>query len=921
MVGGGTGPGGPATKEGSASGGQVVLPRLEELVEKAGPVSAEVRLDLIRHFIREEEAKLVGQAKAGGSGLELAHRRAGLLSGVVVHLWNHAGDQESKSRLVLGAVGGFGREEMSPASDVDLVFIRDGRKEKTEEEVVRQILYVLWDIGLKVGHACRTVAETIERAESEPMIKTALLDARCLVGSPSLWQQFDSEFLKKSLSRGVEHYLSWRLENQAARHAKEGGTIYVQEPNLKTGVGGLRDFHNLRWVGKVSGQGDTLTGLAAQGWLGTEEAVLAEKAFAFLMTVREWLHDLQGGPGDVMTLRLQGELAVAMGYPQPNILRQSEALMREVYGHMRSIHLICNPASTRICQQITGKPRGIWSFFSGWQGSRRATDGFVLQGAELQAENAQVFTQDPSRLIRVFRILQDQGSIPSAQLVALLRANFGLLTEELLGRREVQEVFLHILKQKGKVARILRLMHENGVLGRMIPEFAPLTCLVQHEFFHRYTADEHTLVCLEQLDAMLDSKDPDLRKYAELYARVEAPEILVLAMLLHDTGKAELSRHHEEVGAANAARVARRFHFWGRNLSLMTFLVDHHMTLGNFARQNLDEPETIRTFARIVQDEERLDLLMLLSAADVRAVAGRNNWSSWRELLVWDLYSRTRRMLAGEEEFLRAEEEERAGRTRQVAAVLKGSFSEQEMLNHLERMGPSYLRQCTAELVSRHIRAVHDFLERRVAGPEALVPLVVWQDYSEEGHTEVIVVTWNREKLFSKIAGSFAVAGINILSANIFTRSDDVVVDTFRVCTDRLEPVSHRIDRELFEKTLTEALGATEDHLAERLAGQGPTMWQKAIGEAEFPASLRMDTESEPGRTLVHVQAPDRVGLLHALTRAMSEEGFQIEGARITTEKGAAIDTFSILDSEGRPVTALANLDRLLARLKGVVSR
>lgn len=182
-------------------------------------------------------------------------------------------------------------------------------------------------------------------------------------------------------------------------------------------------------------------------------------------------------------------------------------------------------------------------------------------------------------------------------------------------------------------------------------------------------------------------------------------------------------------------------------------------------------------------------------------------------------------------------------------------------------------------------------------------------------------MTWNREKLFSKIAGSFAVAGINILSANIFTRKDDVVVDTFRVCTDRLEPVSHRIDRELFEKTLTEALGATEDHLTERLAGLGPTMWQKAIGEAEFPASLRMDMESEPGRTLVHVQAPDRVGLLHALTRAISEEGIQIEGARITTEKGAAIDTFSIVGQEGRPITDPAELDRLLARLKGVVSR
>ena len=686
-------------------------------------------------------------------------------------------------------------------------------------------------------------------------------------------------------------------------------------------MGGLRDFHNLRWVGRVTEEGTTLEELMKKGWLGESEVNQAEKAFTFLMTLRDWLHHLQGGPGDILTLRYQGELASAMGYPQPNILRKSEALMREVYGHMRAIHLICNSTSTRLCQQWLGKPRGLWSFFAGWQGARRATDGFVLSGAELGAENSQIFSQDPSRLIRVFRILQDQGSVPSSELSSLIRANFALITPECTQQKEVQETFLHILRQKGKVARILRLMHEHGILGLMIPEFAPLTCLVQHEFFHRYTADEHTLVCLEQLDAMLGSTEPDLRKYSELYAKVESPEILALAVLLHDTGKAELSRNHEEAGAANAALVARRFHFWGRELSLMTFLVDHHMTLGTFARKNLDEAETIRALARIVQDEEKLNLLMLISAADVRAVAGRNNWSSWRELLVWDLYRRTQRMLSGEEEFLQAEEEKRLRRLAQIETILADEFSQEEGQKHLEQMGPSYLRQCPADLVARHIRAIHNFLAQRVSGQNALAPLVDWTDHPEEGHTEVLVVTWNREKLFSKIAGSFAVAGLNILSAHIFTRQDDVVIDTFRVCSDRMEPVSHPVDRNTFEKTLTESLEKTEDDLAVRLAGHGPTLWQKALGEAEFPTSLRWDLESEPGRTLLHVEAPDRVGLLHALTRAISDEGMHISGARITTEKGAALDTFILVDEKGHPITDPSWHARLLARLKQVVSR
>ncbi|MFM9093068.1 MAG: hypothetical protein ACKOUK_15175, partial [Verrucomicrobiota bacterium] len=334
--------------------------------------------------------------------------------------------------------------------------------------------------------------------------------------------------------------------------------------------------------------------------MSSEEAAQAEKAFEFLMTMLERLHIAQGGPGDVLTLRLQGELAEAMGYPQPNILRKSEALMRETYGHLRTIHLVCNAASTRICHQKTGRPRGLWSFCSGWTGARRATDGFVLHGAELAAESPEVFRQDPLRMIRVFRILQDQGSVPGAELSALIRANFSLLTEEWARHPEVRDTFLHLVRQKGTVGRILRWMHEGGVLGRILPEFAPLTCLVQHEFFHRYTAEEHTLVCLEQLAAMLGSKEPDLRRYGDLYSRVELPEILALAVLLHDTGKAELTRNHEEIGAVHAAQVARRFGFRGRELALMTFLVDHHMTLGNFSRKNLDEPETIRAFARIV---------------------------------------------------------------------------------------------------------------------------------------------------------------------------------------------------------------------------------------------------------------------------------------------------------------------------------
>jgi len=468
---------GPATPGAESdlepSGGlRAVLARAEESL--GGDAAPSARLDMYREFLRHEEQRLGELARAGAPGLELAHRRAQLITVALERLWENAHGEEAGDGLVLGAVGGFGRGEMSPASDIDLVFIREGATDRTAEEVVKQILYVLWDLGLKVGHACRTVAETIDRAEAEPLIKTALLDARRLGGSVLLWQKFLEEFQRRSLAKGVDGYLAWRLENQASRHRKEGGTVFVQEPNLKTGVGGLRDFHNLRWVGRVAGEGISPAELVHRGWLGSAEAAQAEAAFAFLMSLREQLHHLQCGPGDVLTLRLQGELAEGMGYPQPNILRKSEALMRETYGHLRAVHLVCNAAATRICQQKTGRPRGLWSFFSGWTGARRAVDGFVLQGAELGAESPAVFREDPIRLIRVFRILQDQGSVPGAELAALIRANFSLLTEDWARCPEVRETFLHILRQKGKVGRILRWMHEGGFWGEFCRNSRPL---------------------------------------------------------------------------------------------------------------------------------------------------------------------------------------------------------------------------------------------------------------------------------------------------------------------------------------------------------------------------------------------------------------------------------------------------------------
>jgi [protein-PII] uridylyltransferase len=410
-------------------------------------------------------------------------------------------------------------------------------------------------------------------------------------------------------------------------------------------------------------------------------------------------------------------------------------------------------------------------------------------------------------------------------------------------------------------------------------------------------------VCIEKLDALVDTADSKLQDYRKLFLKLEDPEVLYLAILLHDTGKAANVRHHSEASALSAQRVAARLQLNAAQRKTLIFLVDHHSTLSNTAqRRNLEDPATVAEFASLVGNQRNLDALMILTLVDGQGVGGENVWSDWKESLVWQLYRSSSLYLADDVEYYRRRRVEREELQKAVEEQLGGDFAE-EVAAHFRAMPDRYLMTYPVEAIGEHIRLFRKFFKRRLAQSElALAPALAWIPHPHRGHTEFWFCGWDRHGLLARIAGSLSAAGVNILSADAFTRDDSLVLDIFRICTREFEAVTDSAAFAAAEKVL---LGALEDETYDFSARVSRSIGKRGfvLSEAmDFPTRIAVDNTSHPVYTLLDVQTPDRLGLLHALLKALSEEGLDIALSRINTEKGAALDTFYITDEVGQKV-------------------
>src|SRR5215831_17047959 len=702
-----------------------VLAHAESRLAPTGTKRPTEVLPLYKKFLKVEEHRLRLKHQANGGGREICALRAKLVDVLLRYAFDAASSVAARGNggadlpLALIALGGYGRGELNPFSDVDVMLLHQQRAEVSPhlEEMVNQILYLLWDSGFKVGHSTRSIKEAIAQANSDMHTKTAMLEARFLAGNRELAKEFRKQFRSKCVVGHERDYVELRMKDQVARHKKFGDSVYLQEPNLKSGCGGLRDYQNLLWITYFKEGSLSTNQLVGKDWLSESDQRRIERAYDFLLRLRTDLHYATGRATDILHLNLQEQIASRLGYSARKGQLRNESLMRDYYGHTRNILRV----TERITQQfvrghVTSKTRSLFSFLPLARAKKTPLgEFFFIRNKQLLPARRDVFRNDPEQMMRAFELAQEHDVDISPELEDLLSRSLRHVTRTYQYARGPRAIFKSILTQKGRVGRILRMMHRVDFLGRYIPEFGQLTCLVQHEFLHRYTADEHTLVCIDKLDALAKTDDPKLIAYRKIFEQLEDPFVLYLSLLLHDSGKAVGARPHSEASALFAQRVAARLQLSSEQRKALILLVDHHLTLSMIAQQrNLDDPATVTDFVRIVKHQKNLNLLMLLTLADGQGTSPEG-WSDWKESLVWELFHETSRCLADQESYYEQTKVERESLQASVSAKLPPDFAE-EIETHFEFMPENYFRASDVPEIIEHLKLFRSFLANVSSG-------------------------------------------------------------------------------------------------------------------------------------------------------------------------------------------------------------
>jgi [protein-PII] uridylyltransferase len=882
-----------------------VLAHAESRLAATGTRRPTEVLPLYKKFLKVEEHRLRLKHQAGGGGREICARRAELVDVLLRYVFGGAaatahGNGQPKVPLALVGLGGYGRGELNPFSDIDVMLLHHQRATEISpdlEEMVNQVLYLLWDSGFKVGHSTRSIKEAIAQANRDMRTKTAMLESRFLAGDSELAREFREQFRSKCVEGHEREYVEMRMQDQVARHNKFGDSVYLQEPNLKSGCGGLRDYQNLLWMTYFKEGSLSTNQLVGKDWLSESDQRRIEGAYDFLLRLRTDLHYATGRATDILHINLQELISRRLNYSPRNGQLRSEALMRDYYEHTRNIFRV----TERITEQfvsgyVTNKTRALFSFLP-LAGADKTPigDSFFVRNKQLHPARRDLFRKEPEQMMRAFELAQERNLDLSPELADLLSRSLRHVTRTYQYARGPREIFKSILSKKGRVGRILRMMHRVDFLGRYIPEFGQLTCLVQHEFLHRYTADEHTLVCIDKLDALAETDDPKLIAYRNVFEQLEDPLVLYLALLLHDSGKAVGARPHSEGSALFAQRVAARLQLSSEQRKSLILLVDHHLTLSRVAQQrNLDDPATVTEFGHIVKHQRNLNALMLLTLADGQGTSPEA-WSDWKESLVWHLFHETSRYLADRESYYEQTRIERESLQAAVAENLPPDYAG-EIEAHFEFMPDNYFRASDLPEIVEHLKLFRRFLENVSSGGEfPLAPAIDWEVVAEQGHSVVTFCTWERERLLAKVAGSFSVVPLNILSADVFPRGDNVVLGIFRVCDTKARPVTNLRDFELVEKTLQRALeDESFDFLL--LIEKAKRQSRRLASGIEFPTRITIDNKTHPTYTLIEIQVPDRIGLLYDVLSCLDRENILIPLSRINTQAGAAIDTLYVVD-------------------------
>ena len=863
-----------------------------------------------------EQRQVIQQRLLGGaSGAEVMAALTELVDGLIIGRYRNAVRKTGGEAVTAGfqhcclvALGGYGRRELSPYSDIDIMFLFRPEAGSTVASLSRQVLHHLWDVGFQVGHSIRTIQDCIELAVTDVTIQTAMMEGRFLAGSPDLFQEFQRRYLRRVVARGADRYIERKIEERRREYEKFGETVYLLEPNVKKSKGGLRDLHVLQWAGMARYQAATLQELADRGILSRQDYQAVIEAREFLWRVRAFLHVHAGMAQEILTFDEQIRLAERFGLrDRPNLLAV-EQFMQQYYRHTMGLHERCVRFMNR-CRRMP-----VWRRLVRLLPATKVEGHFVVEGHSLTVptELRNRVLDSPMLLLRLFHLAQSRHLTIDTHLLDEIHRHVDSVSDESFRTSEASRIFLKILSGPSSVADTLEAMHRAHLLEKLIPVFATVRGLMQFNQYHKYTVDEHSLLAVAKAEAL----GQEAGILGEVYQEVRRKDILNLAILLHDLGKGR-EQDHSEVGKAIAEETAARLGFDEQETRTLVFLVHCHLMMAHtaFRRDPYDE-KVLLTFARAVVTPEVLRKLLVLTAADIAAV-GPGMLTKWKESLLIELYLRTLPEVTGERDATYGSERltRLANDVAREAASLAGEKLTVEWIeSQLGQFPLRYVYGTAPARMAAHLAAI-----RRLREAEVLVE----ENFNEAlGTCEYTVVTSDdlTPGIFSKIAGVMAAKGLQILDAQIITRRDEIVVDTFQVIDldyTGSPPVERRAS---IGRTIVMILKGEDT--VENLVGRSSRLPAgRKLPSGRQPTEVQVDNETSDRFTIIDVFADDRQGLLYVITHAILKLGLSVHAARISTRLDQVADVFYVSDLAGAKIVDHAQLETIRVTIKAEIDR
>ncbi|MBV7380653.1 [protein-PII] uridylyltransferase [Maritimibacter dapengensis] len=807
-------------------------------------------------------------------------------------------------RMAVLAVGGYGRFEMAPYSDVDLLFLMPYKITAWAESVIESMLYILWDLHMKVGHSSRTIKDCVRLGKEDFTIRTAMLEVRYIDGDEPLAQELASELFEGLFKSTAPEFIEAKLEERASRHRKQGGQRYVVEPNVKEGKGGLRDLQTLIWVAKYTYRVLRARELRALGLFTDEEYEVFREASNFLWGVRCHLHLIAGRPVDQLTFDMQLEVASRMGYVDKGGRRAVEHFMQDYFRHATAVGELTRIFLVKLEAEHLKKEPMLAGLF---KRRKKVKAGFAMDNGRLTFADEAEFLSDKLNMLRLFEEGLRTGVLIHPDAMRVVVANLDSIDDDMRSDKEAARIFLDLLLKHGNPERALRRMNELGVLAAFIPEFEPIVAMMQFNMYHSYTVDEHTIQCISSLaEIERGERVEDLPVASRILKAGVNRKVLYVALLCHDIGKGR-EEDHSILGAKLARTIATRLCLTKPEVETVEWLVRYHLLMSDVAqKRDLSDPRTVRGFAKAVTSKKRLDLLLVLTVCDIRGV-GSGTWNNWKAMLLRELYNETRKAL--EEGIEALSTGARADKAKKKLRKRLDDWERKDIRTETGRHYDDYWQGLTTAEHMVFAKLLKDL------GPDD-IRIELTQDHDRDA-TRAAFVLADHPGIFSRLAGALALVGANVVDARTYTSKDGFATAVFWVQDHEGHPFERtRLKRleDMIHKTLKGEVIAREamvdrDKLKKR---------EKAF---KLPTNITFDNEGSDIYTMIEVDTRDRPGLLHDLTRTLADNHVYIASAVIATYGEQVVDTFYVKDMFGLKFHSEAKQKSLEKKLRDAIAQ